>query len=79
MKPITFSLLAVLLVLAGAGCERHPAGELEEGEAPKPSERAEKFEEPAAKVLEATPTPTSKPDEAKPAGPAPKFFPDAAK
>jgi len=73
MKRITFSLFSVLLLI-GAGCERHPASELE-GEEPQNAESAKLAESPAPAAEAA---PSTKPDEAGQPG-APKFFPDSAK
>jgi hypothetical protein len=75
MKRFTFSILSAL-ALIGAGCEQHPASELEGegGEAPHAAEPAKPAES-VAPAAEAAPKP------AEPANPgtAPKFFPDSAK
>jgi hypothetical protein len=71
MKRFTFSILSVL-ALIGAGCEQHPASELEgEGETP--------HAESAKPAESAAPAEAPKPAEPANPGAAPKFFPDSAK
>jgi hypothetical protein len=73
MKRIIFSLFSVLLLI-GAGCERHPASELE-GEEPHAAEPAKPAESAAPAAATA---PVTNANEAGKAS-APKFFPDSAK